>query len=292
MVLHWNVVAYSTAEEYDLSSLASALKRQDLYYLCELTNDDILYSGLGNALHAIAKYKVSNENRHIYYFQEGTVVIWNCSEIEQHAIVDFIRPFELKDYDKHVVLSEIEEMSFAYEENSEKTFIDNGIMHIGTKNRSNEDISSDRYTLSNAMALSVKLGILETLLNQYIQTIEPVTQELRNGLPVSITQRGVLRKSGELFVLRHSVSLSMDFLDIPDFYWDRENLEGLYNLSCAYFSITRRTKVLNEKLNHCLELITLVSTHLSDRHHVRLEWMIIILIMVEVGFEVLHFMKS
>lgn len=46
---------------------------------------------------------------------------------------------------------------------------------------------------------------------------------------------------------------------------------------------------MNEKLNHCVELTDLVSSNLNDAHHVRLEWMIIILIMVEVGFEILHY---
>lgn len=46
---------------------------------------------------------------------------------------------------------------------------------------------------------------------------------------------------------------------------------------------------MNEKISHCVELVELLSSHLSDKHHVRLEWMIIILIMVEVGFEILHY---
>ena len=49
---------------------------------------------------------------------------------------------------------------------------------------------------------------------------------------------------------------------------------------------------MNEKLNHCLELVELLSTHLSDKHHVKLEWMIIILICVEVGFEALHYWED
>ena len=49
---------------------------------------------------------------------------------------------------------------------------------------------------------------------------------------------------------------------------------------------------MNEKINHCLELVDLLSTHLSDKHHVRLEWMIIILILIEVGFEILHYVEA
>lgn len=38
-----------------------------------------------------------------------------------------------------------------------------------------------------------------------------------------------------------------------------------------------------------MELTELVSSNLNDAHHVRLEWMIIVLIMVEVAFETLHY---
>lgn len=41
-----------------------------------------------------------------------------------------------------------------------------------------------------------------------------------------------------------------------------------------------------------MELVAILSSHLSDRHHIRLEWMIIILIMVEVVFEILHYIDK
>lgn len=48
-------------------------------------------------------------------------------------------------------------------------------MYIGTMERSIEDVAADRYTLSNAMSFSVKLGILEALLDDYIQDTEYLT---------------------------------------------------------------------------------------------------------------------
>lgn len=116
-----------------------------------------------------------------------------------------------------------------------------------------------------------------------------------------------LRKHGELFALRHYLNLSSDVLDTPDFYWENEKLENLYNQICLYFSISKRTKVeniflhaemlgtnfilqvMNEKINHCVALIELIAHHLDEQHHTRLEWMIIILIMVEVSFEIIHY---
>ena len=54
-------------------------------------------------------------------------------------------------------------------------------------------------------------------------------------------------------------------------------------------SHTRRIKctgcvlqVMNRKISYCAELVDLLRDHLNDKHHTRLEWMIIILIMVEV----------
>lgn len=56
-------------------------------------------------------------------------------------------------------------------------------------------------------------------------------------------QEDVLKKSGQLFALRHVINLSSDLLDTPDFYWDRDELEKLYQKVFNYFCINRRTKV-------------------------------------------------
>ncbi|KAF6214727.1 hypothetical protein GE061_009470 [Apolygus lucorum] len=285
----WNVVSYSTAEEYDIVNLSKALKAQNVYILCELTSNEPMKTVSTQALHAIAKYQVSQEPRHLYYFEDGTVVMWNLPEIEQHAVIDFLKPYEEKRYDTKIVQSELDFMKYTYDPEAKKTKINDGCMTLGSLDKSPEMICSEMYTLSNAMAMSVKLGNLECILSKFIEDIEPMMDDLKTGQPIKMSRGGVLKKSGELYALRHTMNLSTDLLDIPDFYWDRENLEGLYQDAYNYFSIARRTRVMNEKLNHCSSLLELVSTHLSDRHHVRLEWMIIVLIMVEVGFEILHF---
>lgn len=93
------------------------------------------------------------------------------------------------------------------------------------------------------MGLSVKLGIWEASLENYIDSIEFVTEDLKQGNKIQMSREDVLRRQGELFALRHLINLSSDLLDVPDFYWDREQLEKLYIQTCAYFSIAKRTKV-------------------------------------------------
>lgn len=127
----------------------------------------------------------------------------------------------------------------------------------------------DKYTYSNGMISSVKLGVWEALLDEFIESIEPVTvvsdfeqslilrvfirgyllyicchlQDLKLGNRIRITRKELLRKTGELYALKHRINLSSDLLDVPDFYWEREELERLYLNTCRYFSVPKRTRV-------------------------------------------------
>ncbi|XP_063926703.1 required for meiotic nuclear division protein 1 homolog isoform X2 [Zophobas morio] len=187
-----------------------------------------------------------------------------------------------------MVQEESEKMNYMHQlENLPSGLAKDGDLLVATGDGG--EMTLDKYTFSNGMSLSVKLAIWEASLEKYIDTIEFVTEDLKKGNKIRMTREEVLRKHGELFALRHLINLGSDLLDTPDFYWENEQLESLYIQVCNYFAIAKRTRVMNEKINHCVELIELLSTHLSDKHHIRLEWMIIVLIMVEVAFETIHY---
>ena len=61
----------------------------------------------------------------------------------------------------------------------------------------------------------------------------------------------VLKKNGELFGLRHLINLSSDCLDTPDFYWDKDNLESLYQKTCNHLNIAKRTRVRSDSMMSC-----------------------------------------
>ncbi|KDR21035.1 required for meiotic nuclear division protein 1 homolog isoform X2 [Zootermopsis nevadensis] len=281
---YWNVAAYTTAEEYDLEKLTKGLLLQNLYVPNPLLRSLADPNGVvPDVVHVEARYQVGVEPREIYFFREGTTVFWNVPELESSNVLSFIRQFEQNSYDERLVHDESEAMPYTH--STGKSHLQDGHIALGSDGRT----ELDKYTFSNAIALSVKLGVWEASLNRYVDSIEFVTEDLKRGTKISMSREDVLRKTGELFALRHLINLSSDLLDTPDFYWDHEEQEELYQKMCSYFSINRRTRVMNEKLNHCVELVELLSSHLSDRHHIRLEWMIIILIMVEVGFEIIHY---
>ncbi|GFQ79458.1 required for meiotic nuclear division protein 1 homolog [Trichonephila clavata] len=274
------VIAYSSAEEYDIQRLSEALDNQGLYQHLQLPSD------AEEVIHVIAKYKVDEEPREIYFFSEGSVVFWNVPDLEQQNVLRFLKPYETNSYDPELVNAEKEDMDYIHSDKGPKFSKGRIIL--------NSEGSTDfyTYTFSNGLALSVKLAMWEAALENYIDSMEWVTENMKRGEKISMTREQVFKKRGELFALRHVINLSSDLLDTPDFYWDRQDLENLYQQICNHLNIAKRTKVMNERLSYCSELIDLLGNHMNDKHHVRLEWMIIILIMVEVMFECIHFIEQ
>lgn len=91
---YFSVNAFATAEEYDLEKLLIALKTQDLYQPRKFINSDENGDNEPDVLCATAKYQVGKEPREIYFFREGTVVMWNCSDMECSNLLGFLKTFE------------------------------------------------------------------------------------------------------------------------------------------------------------------------------------------------------
>lgn len=277
----WQVTAYATADEYDLNKLLDGLTHQGLYVSAGINPD------ASDVLHMVATYRVETENREIYFFREGSVVFWNVPEIERDNVLRFLKKYETGRYDEEAVEEECESLTYAYSDLPTKTRLVKDKIILNTEGQTD----LEKYTFSNAMAMSVKLGIWESSLDKYIEKIEYVSEELSKTGRVVLTQDQVLQKMGQLFALRHLINLSSDLLDTPDFYWDHAELEQLYQKTANHLNISKRTSVMNVKLSHCIELMELLTSHLNEKHSARLEWIIIILIMVEVGFELLHYIE-
>ncbi|CAG5130057.1 unnamed protein product [Candidula unifasciata] len=278
-----NVVAYAVAEEINLSGLEAHIAKQGLYSVGRLPAD------VTTALHVRGKYNVEQRPKEIFVFEDGSVIFWCVPEIERGTFLKMLGKFSQGSYTPSLVLYEREEMDFTYARGN--TSLSGDLIQLKDGAGDSQHTLLEMYAFSNALAQSVKLAMWEASFNKFVESIENVTEDLRLGRKISMSREQVLKKTGELFSLRNRINLSSDLLDTPDFYWDREALEPLYVSLCNYLSIPRRTKVMNQKLNHCCDLTELLITQLNNTHHVRLEVMIIILILVEVMFEIIHVME-
>eukprot|EP00057_Strongylocentrotus_purpuratus_P013906 XP_011668380.1 PREDICTED: required for meiotic nuclear division protein 1 homolog [Strongylocentrotus purpuratus] len=281
--------AFTTAEEYNLEHLSYDLQIQkNKFVLAEMPQDahDILHVQLSDEYY---KGQEVDEPGEMFFFREGSVVFWNVPDPEIKLVMRIISRHQHQPYEIALVNWENEQMTFGYHDQA--TSLVKGDILLDSARPTNET-ALEKFAFANAMALSVKLAIWEYSLDQFVSSIENIPDNMKLGKGVKLSREEVMKKTGELFGLRHRINLSSDLLISPDFYWDREELELVYNKMCQFLSISRRTNVMNEKLNHCTELVDLMRSHLEEKHTHRLEWMIIILIMVEVGFEIIHYIRQ
>lgn len=65
-------------------------------------------------LHAISKFHVTNEPRHLYFFREGSVVGWNVTNLEVNSLINFLTDYEIRPYSDNIVMDEREIMYYTY----------------------------------------------------------------------------------------------------------------------------------------------------------------------------------
>ncbi|XP_019494479.1 PREDICTED: required for meiotic nuclear division protein 1 homolog [Hipposideros armiger] len=269
--------AFATADEYHLGNLSQDLASRGYVEVTSLPRDaaNILVMGVKNS----AK---EGDPGTIFFFREGAAVFWNVKDKTMKQVMQVLEKHEIQPYEIALVHWENEELTYVKTEGQSK-------LHRGEIRLNSEldldDAILEKFAFSNALCLSVKLAIWEASLDKFVESIQSIPEALKAGKKVKLSHEEVMQKMGELFALRHRINLSSDFLITPDFYWDRENLEELYDKTCQFLSITRRVKVMNEKLQHCMELTDLMRNHLTEKRALRLEWMIVILITIEVMFE-------
>lgn len=273
--------AFSTGESYNLELIKKYfIKDSSQFTLGHLPND------ANDSLHFVKTGNNPDDSSDIFLFRRlGSFVCWNLNEVEISNIRQVLQEYELEPYPKELVEEGSEEMH--YFNLAEDTSLVDGDIYLYNNNNGEQE-SLEKYAFSNAMALSVKVDMWEARLEDFSDSMRHIPEILKRGHKIRMLRKDVMQKIGELLTLKHQINLYSDLLTTPDFYWDRDNLEKIYSKTCTYLEISKRTKIMNEKLNLCTELVEILRSHLNEQHSHRLEWMIIFLIMVEVIFEVIR----
>ncbi|XP_030354780.1 required for meiotic nuclear division protein 1 homolog isoform X2 [Strigops habroptila] len=269
--------AFATADEYHLGNLCHDLTSHGYVEITSLPRDAANVLVMGTE-----KSAKEDDPGMIFFFREGAVVFWNVEDKSMKSVMQVLEQHEIQPYEVALVHWENEEINYRIGEGQSK--LHKGEILLNSELDSDE-VVLQKFAFSNALCLSVKLAIWESLLDTFVESIQSIPEILKSRRKVKLSHADVMQKIGELFALRHRINLSSDLLITPDFYWDREKLEELYDKTCQFLNINRRVKVMNEKLQHCMDLTDLMRNHLNEKHALRLEWMIVILITIEVLFE-------
>ncbi len=144
-----------------------------------------------------------------------------------------------------------------------------------------------KLAISHGLAQSVKLTTFEELIQQTIDLTKHIPAELARKGKIPLSRKEISKKMGELFMERNFINLHADILDTPEFFWDCPELEPFYRRTSHYLDVGKRVDILNKRLDIIHELLEILSGELNHQHSSRLEWTIIILILIEVLLVVL-----
>mmetsp|Transcript_75937 Transcript_75937/g.203433 ORF Transcript_75937/g.203433 Transcript_75937/m.203433 type:complete len:705 (+) Transcript_75937:3-2117(+) len=216
-----------------------------------------------------------SSTKHVFFFQYGCLVFWGLEPEEERFFLDLVRPFEddsIPDDDK-----EQDDMTFYF---GSTTRLYSDEVCLATTD------PLEKLSISFAIAQSTKLSVLESNVEETFESTRVYPQELADTGQISLSQTEVSKMIGQLFIVRSSVNLESDMLSTPDFFWENDKWEPIYRHASKYLEIDNRVSVLNKRLEVLAGMLEMLKDQLEVRHATRLEWIIIWLIVAEVGLQV------
>ncbi len=253
---------YCTAASYDIAGLFQAIGPQGPLQLHR------------EALH----FQPKEDNRtrgDIFYFSYGAVVFWGFSKEEEREFLN-----ELKKFEGNPVLHSEDEFTFIYDDTMK---IEEDEIVLPNK------ASVSKFAVSHGIAQSVKLIIFEESIQKTFDKTKRLPEELAEKGNISLSRKEISQKMGEIFIERNYINLHTEVLDTPEFFWEHPESEPLYRRTAQYLDVGKRVEALNRRLNVVHELFEILRNELNHQYSSRLEWTIIILIVIEV---ILSFMRD
>lgn len=132
------------------------------------------------------------------------------------------------------------------------------------------------------LAQSVALDHLERETDYALRGFTQYLEDLRERGRIRMSAKKILKNIGFAMQIRFMVLSNVALFDKPAETWDSESIENLYQSLIDFFDITERQEVLSTKLDFISENTRIVFEVLSSQKSHYLEWIVIILIGVEI----------
>jgi required for meiotic nuclear division protein 1 len=135
------------------------------------------------------------------------------------------------------------------------------------------------------LSQSVALEYLEHEVDSAMSRLLPFLQQLREHGRLRMSNRKILQNIGFAAETRHAVLANLTLFDKPEATWESEHIEQLYLQLYDLFDLPERQEAIDRKLTFLADTTSNIFDFLSARKSQYLEWVVIILIALEiVGF--------
>jgi uncharacterized Rmd1/YagE family protein len=214
-------------------------------------------------------YEIS-EDRYAYIFKYGVVSFFNYEEVDVSSFLQFIYPFcknrfEESLNDEFIVVTGAAENKVGYNK-IDIVAADKNMLRIIMLNVS-QSVTLDYYSEQTSRLME------ET--NYHTQILE------KKGR-LAVSGRSLKKFIGKTLLLKNRIAENLYIFDSPPETWEDEKLDKLYTELKRNFDLQERFRNVSEGLGIVKDNLDLFRDILQYRNSVFLEWIIIILITIEV----------
>ena len=248
----FTVVAYQVANTINIK----ASKQQLPWQLLFQDSDELFF--------------LSSKYKFVYVFHYGMVSFFNLSADERDAALKEIQPY-CENYLGGIISEEVQ------------VIIKPNTLQVNFESIVLPDLNSEMIRLvmlnaSQSVALDRFSKITEDLL---IETNEH-TKYLENKGKLDISGNKLKRFIGKVLNIKNKISENLYIFDSPEITWEDEQLNRLNLELKKTFDLKDRYHLIHDRIEIIKENLELFKDIMDHRESSRLEWIIIILILVEV----------
>jgi uncharacterized Rmd1/YagE family protein len=206
----------------------------------------------------------------LYVFKYGIVCFLGYNEVEMLAFIQVISPYGKTLFDQRL---------------SEEFDVETGAAENKVGYTKMEIVRPDVETLRLIMlnvSQSVALDHFNQQTNTLLEETNAYTQLLEKKGNLNLSRTDLKKYIGRTLNLKNRIAANLYIFDSPDETWDDESLNALDIGLKKTFDLQARFRTIQEGLQIVKENLELFKDLLQYRNSTSLEWIIIILILVEV----------
>ena len=136
--------------------------------------------------------------------------------------------------------------------------------------------------LADVLSKSVLLSLYERKVASDFDRIEPLAAQLGRSGRIPRHSKELLKMIGSMVLVEHRMVGRAAIAEKPEILWEHPSLETLFVKLEDEYEITTRHAALERKLNLIAQTANTVMELLSSKHSLRVEWYIVILILVDI----------
>lgn len=248
----YKVVAYQVASGLNVTQC-----KQILSYQLKFQDSDELFYQL-------------HDNSYIYVFQFGMISFFNVDSSEIEQIIEFLKPasnnYFSEKLSEEVTVTVCKDILKVEFNTIVLPKIDNEMIRLVMLNTS-QSVALNRYG-----EITEELLIETNLHTKYLE---------RNG-KLDISGNKLKRFIGKALNIKNGILENLYIFDSPEITWESEQLNELNNNLKQSFDLKDRYRRIHERIEIIKENLELFKDIMEHKESSRLEWIIIILILVEV----------